>query len=104
PGVGGEEETAVATATTPSPSHLHQLPDPVFLAEDAQVAGDFIAVACRLFRVVGQLDRRAAVRLRDLADQRNGVEPVRRGRRTAFEIVREVGAPAEGHANPALEM
>ena len=64
------------------------------VAEDAAITHDRGRIACRLRGVVGQLDRRTAVRRDDLRDQRDRLQCVAAGRVAAAEIVGEVGAPA----------
>ena len=69
-------------------------------AEELQIAGDLARIAGRLGGVVGKLDRRAAIGLGDLADQRDRRQPTRLDRRAVLEVVGQVGAPAERSSAP----
>src|SRR5690606_27294774 len=82
----------------------YRLPDALLVAEYLEVSLDLGGLAGGLLRIVGKLHGRAAVRAGDLADERDGLQPVYVARRAALEIIGEVGAPAEGHAHLAPEM
>src|ERR1700736_1028873 len=74
------------------------------VAEHAQIAVDFRLNAGRLFRSVRELHRRPSIDRGHLADDRDRIEIAGTTRRTADEIVGEVGAPAETDADAAGEM
>src|SRR5215510_415187 len=81
-----------------------RLLDPALGAEYPKVALDLARRAGRLVGVVGQFHRRAAIRLRHLADQRDGLERIVALGGAALEIVGQVGSPAEAHPHPAGKM
>ena len=68
-------------------SNQHGLRHPPRRAEDAQVARDLRRLADRLHRIVGQLHRRPAFGLGDLADERDRVQRAVRRRGAAVEII-----------------
>ena len=75
-------------------SHLDRVPDAPGFAEKLHVARDLLGVAGRLRGIVGQLDRRTAIGLADLADQRDRVEPgVAVGAQSSKSLVRLVPQP-----------
>src|SRR6202008_4359078 len=69
-----------------------------------QIARNLPWLSRRLRHIVRQLHRRPPIGLHHLAHQRNGIEPLRRDRRTAAKIIGEIGPPPETLPHPPPEM